>query len=109
MKVYIRIVETFLPTFINTRASVCVISEDLVRKLKLKIEANDIIKVVLLEGENKVKVIGFIPNTPIAIQNFRTSDPLYVMEGTESMIILGTNWIDQYQADIRRFDNVIEV
>ncbi len=31
------------------------------------------------------------------------------MEGTESVVILGTNWINHYQANIRRSNNVIEV
>ena len=31
------------------------------------------------------------------------------MGGTESVVILGTDWMDRYQADIRRSDNVIEV
>ncbi len=34
---------------------------------------------------------------------------LYVMGETESVVILGTDWMDYYQADIRRFDNIIEV
>jgi len=31
------------------------------------------------------------------------------MEGTESVVILKTNWMNRYQADIRRSDNIIEV
>ncbi len=31
------------------------------------------------------------------------------MGGTESVIILKMDWIDWYQADIRRFDNIMEV
>jgi len=36
-------------------ALVYVISEDLARKLKLKIEVNNRTKVALLKGENKIK------------------------------------------------------
>ncbi len=35
-------------------ASVCIILEDLAKKLRLKIEANDETKVVPLEGESKM-------------------------------------------------------
>ncbi len=73
MKIYIKIAETFLPILIDIRASIYVISKDLIKKLKLKIKPNDETKVVLLGGENKVKVIRLIPNIPIAIQNLHIS------------------------------------
>ena len=98
-----------MSTLIDTGASVCVISEDLAKKLRLRIEPNDGTKVVPLGGESKVKVIGLIPNAPIAVQNLCTPGPLYVIGGIESVVILGTDWIDRYQADIRRSDNVMEV
>ena len=94
MKAYIRIAETSLPIFIDTRVSVCIISEDLAKKLRLKIEANDEIKVAPLEGKSKIKIIGLIPNALIAVQNLCTLGPLYVMGGTESVVILETDWMD---------------
>src|SRR6266540_291043 len=94
LKAYIRIAGIPLPTLIDIRASVCVISEDLTKKLRLKIEANNGIKVASLEGESKVKVIGFISNMPIAVQNLCTPGPLYVMGETESVVILRTDWMD---------------
>src|SRR6266498_3142815 len=109
LKAYIRIAGTLLPTLIDTGTSVCVISEDLAKKLRLRIKPNDRTKVAPLGGGSKIKVIGLIPNAPIAVQNLRTLGPLYVMGGTESVIILDTDWMDQYQADIRRSDNVIKV
>jgi len=51
LKAYIRIAGISLPTLIDIGASVCVISEDLVRKLELKIEVNDGIKVAPLGGK----------------------------------------------------------
>ena len=85
-----------MPTLIDTGASVCIISKDLAKKLKLRIEPNDGTKVASLGKGSKVKVIGLIPNAPIAVQNFCTSGPLYVMGGTESVVILGTDWMDRY-------------
>ena len=67
MKAYIRIAGIPLFTLIDTGALVCVISEILAKKLRLKIEVNDRIKVASLEGGSKVKVIGLIPNALIAI------------------------------------------
>src|SRR6266511_539741 len=34
---------------------------------------------------------------------------LYVVEGTETILILETDWFDRYQADIQRSDNKIEI
>ncbi len=42
------------------RASVCIILEDLAKKLRLKIKVNNRTKVVLLRGRSKVKVIGSV-------------------------------------------------
>ena len=109
LKAYIRIAGTSLLTLIDTGTLVCIILENLAKKLRLRIEPNDGTKVVPLGGESKVKVIGLIPNAPIAVQNLCTSELLYVIGGTESVIILGTDWMDRYQADIRRSDNVMEV
>ena len=76
--------------------SVCVISEDFIKKLRLKIETNNETKVALLERRSKVKVIDLILNILIAVQNLCTSGSLYVMRETESVIILKTDWIDCY-------------
>jgi len=100
LKAYIRIVRTPLPILIDIRVSICVISEDLAKKFRLKIEANDRIKIIPLEGKSKVRVIGLIPNVLIAVQNLCTSKSLYVIGGTKSVIILKTDWMDRYQADI---------
>jgi len=94
LKAYIRITSTPLPTLIDTGASVCVILENLAKKLRLKIEANNRTKVISLEGGSKFIVIGLISNASIAIQNLCTLGPLYVMKETESVVILETDWID---------------
>ena len=109
MKTYIKIAGILLLTLIDTGTLIYVISEDLVKKLRLKIKVNDRIKVAPLEGGSKIRIIGFIPNVLIAIQNFYIPGLLYVMERTELVIILGTDWMDRYQADIRKSDNVMEV
>ncbi len=55
MKVYIRIVGTLLLTLIDIEALVCIISEDLAKKLRLKIKANDRTKIVSLGGGVRLK------------------------------------------------------
>jgi len=91
LKAYIRIAETSLSTLIDIGVSVYVISEDLIKKLRLKIEANDGIKIASLGGRSKVRVIGFISNALIAMQNLCMLGLLYVIRDTESVVILGTD------------------
>jgi len=52
---------------LTQEVSVYVILKNLAEKLRLKIEANDGTKVILLKEKSKVKVIGLIPNTLIAV------------------------------------------
>ncbi len=52
---------------INIKVLVYMILEDLIWKLKLKIKANNEIKVVLLGKENKIKIINLIFNISIIV------------------------------------------
>jgi len=67
LKAYIKIARISLPILINTGASVCIISKDLAKKLKLKVKANNKTKIVLLSEGSKFKVIGLIPNASITV------------------------------------------
>ncbi len=61
MKAYIRIAGISLSTLIDTGVLVYIISENLVKKFRLKIETNDGTKVViLLEGRSKNKGVKLI-------------------------------------------------
>ncbi len=100
---------TPLPVLLNTGASVSAIFKDLAQKLQLKIEANDETRVSPLGGNPKVKVVGLVKEAPLSVQYIRTLETLYVVEGTETILILGTDWFDRYQADIRRSDNKIKI
>ncbi len=75
----------------------------------MKVEANDETRISPLEGNPKVKVIGLVKEALLSVQYIRTSGTLYVVEGIKTILILGTDWFDRYQADIRRSDNKIEI
>src|SRR6266542_3575877 len=109
LKAYIKLKGTPLPVLLDTGASISAISKDLAQKLQLKVKANDEIRVLPLGGNPKVKVIGLVREAPLSVQHIRTPGTLYVVEGTEIILILGTDWFDRYQADIRRSDNKIEI
>src|SRR6266498_2339698 len=109
LKAYIKLKGTSLSVLLDTGALVLAISKDLAQKLQLKVEANDGTRVSPLGGNPKVKVIGLVREVPLSVQHIRTPGTLYVVEGTETILILGTDWFDRYQADIRRSDNKIEI
>ena len=54
-------------------------------------------------------MIGLIKEAFLSVQHIRISGILYVVEDTETILILETDWFDRYQADIRRSDNKIEI
>ncbi len=109
LKAYIKLKGIPLPVLLDIGASVSTISKDLAQKLQLKIKVNDGTRVLPLGGNPKVKVIGLVREAPLVVQHIRILRTLYVVEGTETILILETNWFDRYQADIRRSDNKIEI
>ena len=109
LKAYIKLKDTSLPVLLDIRALVSAISKDLAQKLQLKVEANDGTRVSPLGGNPKVKVVGLVKEAPLSVQHIRTPGTLYVVEGTETILILEIDWFDRYQADIRRSDNKIEI
>ena len=91
MKAYIKLKGIPLPVLLYTRASVSAISKDLAQKLQLKVEANDGTRVLPLEENLKVKVIGLVREVSLLVQHIRMPGTLYVVEGTETILILGTD------------------
>ncbi len=76
---------------LDTGTSVSAISKDLAQKLQLKVKANDGMRVSPLGGNPKVKVIGLVREASLSVQHIRTPETLYVVEGTETILILGTD------------------
>ncbi len=96
LKAYIKLKGIPLPVLLDTEASVSVISNDLAQKLQLKVEANDGIRVSPLGENPKVKVIGLVKEVPLSVQHIRISETLYIVEETETILILKTDWFDKY-------------
>src|SRR6266542_2811148 len=94
LKAYIKLKGIPLPVLLDIGASVSTISKDLAQKLQLKIKVNDGTRVLPLGGNPKVKVIGLVREAPLVVQHIRILRTLYVVEGTETILILETNWFD---------------
>ena len=87
---------TPIPVLLDTRASVSAILKDLAQKFQLKVEANDGTRILPLEGNLKVKVVGLVREASLLVQHIRTPEILYVVERTKTNLILGTDWFDRY-------------
>ncbi len=91
LKAYIKLKRTSLLILLDTGASVSAISKDLAQKLQLKIKANDGTRVLSLGENPKVKVVGLVREAFLSVQHIRISETLYVVEGTETILILKTD------------------
>ena len=58
--------DTPLLVLLDIDVLVFAISKDLIQKLKLKVKANDGIRVSLLRGNSKVKVIGLVKKVSLS-------------------------------------------
>ncbi len=96
MKAYIKLKDTPLSVLLDTGVSVSAISKDLAQKFQLKVEANDGTRVSPLGGNPKVKVVGLVKEASLSVQHIRTPGTLYVVEGTETILILRTDWFNRY-------------
>ncbi len=85
-----------LSILLDTGASVSAIFKDLAQKLQLKVEANDVTRVLLLGENPKVKVVGLVKEASLSVQYIRTPETLYVVESTETILILGIDCFDRY-------------
>ncbi len=54
-------------------------------------------------------MISLVREASLSVQYIRIPGTLYVVEGIKTILILGIDWFDRYQADIRRSDNKIEI
>ena len=91
LKIYIKLKGILLPILLDTEASVSAISKDLIQKLQLKMKVNDKIRVLLLGGNPKIKVVGLIRKASLLVQHIRTLRILYIIENTKIILILETN------------------
>ena len=89
LKAYIKLKGISLLVLLDTGASVSAISKNLAQKLQLKVETNDGTRVLPLEENPKVKVVGLVKKALLSVQHIRTSETLYMVEDTETILILG--------------------
>ncbi len=55
---------------------------------------------IIAVDQTKKNVIGIVRDASLSIQDARVAINLLVIEASEDNLLLGTDWIDRYQADL---------
>ncbi len=95
----IRIKRTLMKAVLDTGANVSIITLPVVKKLRLMMGMPDGSKIIAVD-QTKKNVIGIVKNAPLSIQDARVPINLLVIEAPEDNLLLGTDWMDRFQADL---------
>ncbi len=95
----IRIKGILIKAVLNTGANVSIVTLLVVKKLRLIMGMPDGSKIIAVD-QTKKNVIGIVRDAPLSIQDARVLINLLVIETLEDNLLLGTNWMDRYQADL---------
>ena len=80
-------------------ANVSIIILSVVKKLRLTMGMSDESKIIAV-NQIKKNVIGIVRDVPLSIQDARVPVNLLVIETPEDNLLLETDWMDWYQADL---------
>ena len=83
----------------DTGANVFIITLLVVKKLRMIIGMPDGSKIIAID-QTKKNVISIVRDAPLLIQDARVPVNLLVIDASEDNLLLGTDWIDRYQADL---------
>ncbi len=95
----VRIKGTPMKAVLDTGANVSIVTLPVVKKLRLTMGMPDGSKIIAVD-QTKKNVIGIVRDAPLSIQDARVPINLLVIEAPEDNLLLGTDWMDRYQADL---------
>src|SRR6266540_3766826 len=95
----VRIKGTPMRAVLDTEANVSIVTLPVVKKLHLTMGMPDGSKIIAVD-QTKKNVIGIVRDAPLSIQDARVSISLLVIDAPEDNLLLGTDWMDRYQADL---------
>ena len=95
----IRVKGTLMRAVLDIEANVSIVTLPVVKKLRLTIGMPDGNKIVAVD-QIKKNVIGIVRDAPLSIQDARVLVNLLVIEASEDNLLLKTDWMDRYQADL---------
>src|SRR6266542_828788 len=95
----VRIKGTPMRAVLDTGMNVSIITLLVVKKLRLIMGMPDGSKIIAVD-QTKKNIISIIRDAPLLIQDAKVQVNLLVIEASEDNLLLGTDWIDRYQADL---------
>ena len=99
VRVTIRVKGTPIRAVLDTGANVSIITLLVVKKLRLTMGMPDGSKIIAVD-QTKKNVIGIVKDAPLSIQDARVPITLLVIEASEDNLLLETDWMNRYQADL---------
>ena len=95
----VRVKRTLMRAVLDTGANVSIVTLPVVKKLRLTMKMPDGSKIIAVD-QTKKNVISIIRDASLSIQDARIPVNLLVIEAPEDNLLLGTDWMDRYQADL---------
>jgi len=99
VRAIVRVKGTPMRVIMDTGANVFIVTLSVIKKLCLTMRMPDRSKIVAVD-QTKKNIIGIVRNIPLSIQNARILVNLLVINVSEDNLLLETDWIDRYQADL---------
>jgi len=99
VRAIVRVKGILMIAVLDTGANVSIIILPVVKKLRLTMGMPDGSKIIAVD-QTKKNVISIIRDAPFSIQDARVPVNLLVIDASEDNLLLGTDWIDRYQADL---------
>src|SRR6266540_3129066 len=99
IKVYTRIKGNAILAILDTGACMSVVTKLLAVALGLRWKPSTRNDVIAVDGKSQVAV-GVVDNIPVVIAEAQTFIPLQVINSASKILLLGTDWLDKYKADV---------
>ena len=99
VRITVRVKGTPIRAVLDTGANVSIITLPVIKKLHLTMGMPDGSKIIVVD-QTKKNVIEIIRDASLSVQDARVPINLLVIEASEDNLLLGTDWIDRYQADL---------
>ncbi len=99
IKIYTRIKENAILIILDTEACMSVVTKPLVVALGLRWKPSTRNDVIAVDGKPQAAV-GVVNGIPVVITEAQTFILLQVINSASKILLLGTDWLDKYKADV---------
>src|SRR6266540_7410079 len=99
IKIYTRIKGNAILAILDTGACMSVVTKPLAVALGLRWKLSTRMDVIAVNGKPQAAV-GVVDGIPVVIAEAQTYIPLQVINSASKTLLLGTDWLDKYRADV---------